>query len=292
MPGATRWPVVDARDPDGGVLVLVATPIGNLGDLTPRAVDALASADVIAAEDTRRTRALLSHAGIEARDRLVAVHEHNEAAQAETIIDEVGSGRRVAYVTDAGMPTVSDPGTRLVGACARAGLRVEVIPGPSSVSAALAVSGLPADRYVFEGFLPRKGPDRRRRIDALGREERTAVIFESPARLSATLSELAEALGSDREVAIARELTKVHEEVWRGTLGECAEGAPVTERGEVVVVVAPSPTPGPVSESDVERALRRELDRGASARDAASAVAEMLGVPKRQAYELANRLKQ
>lgn len=276
---------------DAGALVLVATPIGNLGDLTPRAVDALTSADVIAAEDTRRTRALLSHAGIEAGDRLLAVHEHNEAARAETIVDEVGSGRRVAYVTDAGMPTVSDPGARLVEACARAGLRVEVVPGPSSVSAALAVSGFPADRYVFEGFLPRKGAERRRRIDALVREERTAVIFEAPARLSATLTELAGALGGGREVAIARELTKVHEEVWRGTLGDCSSGAPVTERGEVVVVVGPSPDPEPASEAEVERALRLELDRGASARDAAATVAEMFGVSKRRAYELANRLK-
>lgn len=284
--------MADARGADDvGALVLVATPIGNLGDLTPRAVDALSSADVIAAEDTRRTRALLSHAGIEAGDRLVAVHEHNEAARADTIVDEIGRGRRVAYVTDAGMPAISDPGARLVEACARAGLRVEVVPGPSSVSAALAVSGLPADRYVFEGFLPRKGPERRSRIDALVREERTAVIFESPARLSATLTELADALGGERQVAIARELTKVHEEVWRGTLGECAEGAPVTERGEVVVVVGPSPGPPPASEADVERALRSELDRGASARDAAATVAEMLGVSKRQAYELANRFK-
>lgn len=279
------------RGGDAGVLVVVATPIGNLGDLTPRAIEALASADLVAAEDTRRTRALLSHAGIEAGDRLVAVHEHNEAARAETIVDEVGSGRRVAYVTDAGMPTISDPGTRLVEACTRAGLRVEVIPGPSSVSAALAVSGLPADRYVFEGFLPRKGPDRRRRVAALAREERTAVIFESPARLAATLAELAETLGREREVAIARELTKVHEEVWRGTLGECAGGAPVTERGEMVVVVGSSSALEPASEADVERALHREFDRGASARDAAAAVAEMLGVPKREVYELANRLK-
>ena len=167
--------------------MLVATPIGNLGDLSPRAVEVLRDADVIAAEDTRRTRALLTHAGVPAAGRLRAIHAHNERAGAQTVVDVVSSGKRVAYVTDAGMPGVSDPGERLVRACLDAGLAVEVVPGPSAVLTALVLSGFPTDRFVFEGFLPRRGPARRERIAALVGERRTTVVFEAPSRVLATL---------------------------------------------------------------------------------------------------------
>ena len=180
------------RAPDGspGRLVLVATPIGNLGDLSPRAVQTLATADVVAAEDTRRTRALLTHAGVPAAGRLRAVHEHNEQESAAWVVDMVQEGSDVAYVTDAGMPGISDPGARLVRACLDAGLPVDVVPGPSAVLTALVLSGFPTDRFVFEGFLPRRGLDRRERIAALVPETRTVVLYESPKRVHATLTQL------------------------------------------------------------------------------------------------------
>lgn len=275
-----------------GALVLVATPIGNLGDLSPRAVAELRGADVIAAEDTRRARKLLSHAGVSAARRLVAVHEHNEAQMAVRLVAEVRKGRRVAYVTDAGMPGISDPGERLVRACAAAGLAVEVVPGPSAVLTALVLSGFPAERFAFEGFLPRKGKERAARLEAISREERTAVLFESAPRLAATLSDLAAGLGPDRAVAIARELTKLHEEVWRGTLGDCAAALPVEPRGEVVIVLGPAPPAGAVEDATLVGALEDELRGGASARDAAAAVARDFGVSKRRAYDLAVRTRE
>lgn len=274
-------------------LVLVATPIGNLGDLSPRAVEALREADVVAAEDTRRARKLLSHAGVPAGRRLIAVHEHNEAARAAEVAARVGRGERVAYVTDAGMPGISDPGERLVRACLEAGLPVEVVPGPNAALAALAVSGLPAERFVFEGFLPRKGRTRRLRLAALASEERTVVLYESPHRVLATLADLEAALGPDRPVAVARELTKVHEEVWRGRLGEAARA--VSERGprgEYVVVVGPADTAGEgVEEETLRAALSRALSGGASVREAARSVADELGVPRRRAYEVATEVR-
>lgn len=275
-----------------GALVLVATPIGNLGDLSPRAVDELGRADVVAAEDTRRTRKLLSHAGIPARRRLVAVHEHNEAQMAAQVVEHVRRGRRVAYVTDAGTPGISDPGARLVRACLTAGLPVEVVPGPSAVLAALVLSGLPTDRFVFEGFLPRKGRERARRIGALVAEDRTVVVFESAPRLAATLADLAAALGPERPVAIARELTKLHEEVWRGTLGDCADGPPLEIRGEVVIVIGSRNDRRTVDDAAVMDAIAEELAGGSSARDAAAAVAAALEVPKRRAYDLAVRMRE
>ncbi|HWW43718.1 MAG TPA: 16S rRNA (cytidine(1402)-2'-O)-methyltransferase, partial [Acidimicrobiia bacterium] len=196
-----------------GRLVVVGTPIGNLGDVTPRAVEALRDADLIAAEDTRRTRALLTHVGVPGRGRLVAVHEHNERAKAAELVDEIRRGRTVAFVTDAGMPGVADPGHRLVRACADADLPVEVVPGPSAVLAALAVSGLPSDRFCFEGFPPRKAGERARRLAGLAAEPRTMVFFESPRRAAATLEELARALGPGRRAVACRELTKTYEEI-------------------------------------------------------------------------------
>ncbi|HKF91506.1 MAG TPA: 16S rRNA (cytidine(1402)-2'-O)-methyltransferase [Acidimicrobiia bacterium] len=275
-----------------GSLVLVGTPIGNLGDLSPRAVEELRTADVIAAEDTRRTRALLTHAGIPAGRRLRAVHARNEAAAADRIVGEIRGGDRVAVVTDAGMPGISDPGAQLVRACLDAGLPVEAVPGPSAALTAVVLSGLPSDRFVFEGFLPRKGRARAERIAALADEPRTTVLFEAPGRVRATLADLAAACGSHRPVAVARELTKVFEDVWRGTLAEAARHTERTEpRGEHVVVVGPAPERAPPGEAEIEAAVRAALADGRSARDAASDVADALGVPRRRAYAAATRLK-
>jgi 16S rRNA (cytidine1402-2'-O)-methyltransferase len=211
-----------------GHLVLVATPIGNLGDLPPRAVEVLAAADVVACEDTRRTGRLLAAAGVRAR-ALVAVHDHNEASQVGTVLGRLRAGEVVAVVTDAGTPGISDPGERLVRAATQAGFEVRVVPGPSAAISALVASGLPTGRFVFEGFLPRKGSGRSERLAALAVEQRTLVLYEAPHRLGRTLADLAAALGGDRRTAIARELTKLHEEVWRGTLDEAVARAELVE---------------------------------------------------------------
>jgi len=273
-----------------GRLVLVGTPIGNLGDLAPRAVAALRDATVIAAEDTRRTRALLSHAGVRAGGRLRSVHAHNERDRAAELVDAIRGGATVAYVTDAGMPGISDPGEQLVYACVEAGLAIEVVPGPSAALTALVVSGLPTDRFVFEGFLPRKGRARTERLAAIASEHRTVVCFEAPARIAATVADLAEACGPDRAVVIARELTKLHEEVWRGRLGEAATRLQAVEpRGEYVLVLAPAP-PAVVAEIDddtLAAALDDAMEGGASARDAAATVASRFGVARRRAYDMA-----
>ena len=270
--------------------MVVATPIGNLGDLSPRAVEALATADVIACEDTRHTRKLLTHAGVTGRT-LVAVHDHNEAAAARQLLERLDRGERVALVTDAGMPGIADPGERLVAAVAAAGLPVEVVPGPSAVVAALVVSGLPTSRFSFEGFLPRKGAERAERLAAVAAERRTTVLYEAPHRLRAAVADLARACGPARRVALVRELTKVHEEVWRGTLGGAVAHVEEREpRGEYVVVVDGAPPPAPADASDVERALAERLAAGDDKRSAIAAVATALPVPKRQVYDAALRL--
>jgi 16S rRNA (cytidine1402-2'-O)-methyltransferase len=275
-----------------GALVLVATPIGNLGDLSPRAVEVLRTADVIAAEDTRRTRALLTHAGVPAAGRVRSVHAHNEREGARAVVDAVAAGKRVAYVTDAGMPGISDPGERLVRACVDAGLPVEVVPGPSAVLTALVLSGFDAARFVFEGFLPRRGPSRRERVAALASERRTTVLFEAPNRVLATLSDLLAACGPLREVAIARELTKIHEEVWRGELSDAVARAASTEaRGEQVIVLAPAPEPPAASDAEIEAHVQAALAEGLSSRDASARVARDLGVPRRRVYDAATRLR-
>jgi len=271
-----------------GALVLVATPIGNLGDLSPRAVEALRTADVIAAEDTRRTRALLTHAGVPGGARLVAVHEHNERSRAAELVERIRVGDRVVFVTDAGMPGISDPGERLVRVCVEAGLAVEVVPGPSAVLAALVVSGLPTARFVMEGFLPRAGRERAERIAAVAAEERTTVLFEAPNRIAATLVDLIEACGEHRRVVIARELTKKFEEVWRGTLSEAvAHVEAVAPRGEHVLVLDGAPPASAPDDDAIRVAVEGLLGDGVSARDAASEVAAALGVPKRRAYAIA-----
>lgn len=275
-----------------GRLVLVATPIGNLGDLSPRAVEALRDADLVCCEDTRRTRVLLSASGITGR-RLLAVHQHNERARAELVVERLRAGACVAVVTDAGTPGLSDPGALLVRAAVRAGHAVTVVPGPDAASAALVVSGLPADRWCFEGFLPRRGRHRHERLQTIAREERTTVLFEAPGRLVGTLVDLAGVCGGGREVAVVRELTKQHEEIWRGSLAAAttvfAERQQAgTLRGEVVVVVGPAPAGDGAPDAEaVAVVVARYRAAGSSARDAAAAAAAELGVPRRVAYEAA-----
>jgi len=280
-----------------GQLILVATPIGNLGDLSPRAREALAAADLVCCEDTRRTRALLSAMGIAAGgahgDRLLSLHEHNEGWRVERVLTCLAGGGTVVVVSDAGTPGISDPGALLVSRAIEAGELVSVVPGPTSVVAALVVSGLPVDRFCVEGFLPRKGGERRDRIAAVMADQRTSVVLEAPGRVAATLGELA-AVDPARRVAVARELTKVHEEVWRGTMGEAAAVFDERQiRGEVVLVVAGAPAAGPVSDEAIEEAVRRELGAGSGhgPRQIADIVAGELGVPRRKVYEAALRLR-
>jgi 16S rRNA (cytidine1402-2'-O)-methyltransferase len=270
-----------------GALALVATPIGNLGDLSPRAIAALRDADEIWCEDTRRTKTLLTHAGIVGA-RVRSVHEHNEAGAADELIALVRDGRTIAYVSDAGTPGISDPGARLVAACAAADLVVTIVPGPSAVIAAIAISGLPANRFTFEGFLERKGPRRREALERIARSDVTSVVYESPARLGATIAELALVCGADRPAAVVRELTKVHETVVRGTLAALVG---VDVRGECVIVVGPALPAATASDAELDTALRSEFAAGSSARDAAAATAAMLGVPRRRAYERALALR-
>ena len=278
-----------SADQTRGLLLLVATPIGNVGDLAPRAAAALADADVVACEDTRHTGQLLARLGIKAK-RLLAVHEHNEANMAASLVERVRAGEVVALVSDAGMPGVSDPGERIVQAMADAGLPVSIIPGASAGVAALVISGMPADRWVFEGFLPRKGAQRSRRLQAVAAETRTTVLYEAPHRVSATLRDLRHACGEDRPVAIVRELTKLHEEVWRGTLGGACDrlGEP---RGEHVLVLAGAVTAEPASDEEIAGALALELDGGADNRIAVAEVSVALAVPKRRVYEIAVDLR-
>ena len=278
----------------GGRLSVVGTPIGNLSDLSPRAADVLAAADAVICEDTRRTGRLLAHLGARSGDRpdrpaLVVANEHTEVPRLGEILDRLGSGQHLALVTDAGMPTISDPGRHIVALAAEHGFPIEVVPGPSAVSAALALSGLAAGRYVFEGFLPRKGRARTDRLRALGDEERAIVVYEAPHRVRATLADLASVCGGDRPVAVARELTKLHEEVLRTTLAEAGRHFERTEpRGEFVLVVAGRPAAdGPVSDDDLLAALRRSLESGLTKRDAVAEVARHTGQPRRRVYELA-----
>ena len=271
-------------------LVLVGTPIGNLGDLSPRAVEALRAADAICCEDTRRTGRLLQHAGVERRP-LVVVNDHTEAAAVAGVLGRLARGERVAVVTDAGMPGIADPGERLVQAALRAGHAVEVVPGPSAAVAAVVASGLPTSRWVFEGFLPRRGAARTERLAEVAAERRTVVLYEAPHRTARTLADLASACGGERGVAIGRELTKLHEETFRGTLSEAVRWAGEhPPRGELVVVVEGAPAPGPVDDGALDAAVATHLAAGSSARDAATAAADELGVPKRRAYEAAVRL--
>jgi 16S rRNA (cytidine1402-2'-O)-methyltransferase len=274
----------------GAALVLVATPIGNLSELSPRAVEALAAADLIACEDTRRTGRLLEHAGI-AKPKLLVVNDHTESAATRRVLAELDAGRTVAVVTDAGMPGISDPGERLVRAAVSVGHRVSVVAGPSAAIAALVVSGLSTGRFVFEGFLPRKGSGRTGRLASLATEQRTILLYEAPHRVVATIADLAAALGDQRRVVMVRELTKLHEEVWRGSLGDArAHVSEVTPRGEYVLVVEGAPEPSQATAEDVEAALRAHLSAGADRKTAVADVARELGVAKRVVYDASLRL--
>ncbi|UDY37721.1 16S rRNA (cytidine(1402)-2'-O)-methyltransferase [Dermatobacter hominis] len=273
-----------------GRIVVVGTPIGNLGDLSPRAVAALEAADVVACEDTRRTGRLLAHAGVDRRT-LVRLDDHTEEQASAGLVELARSGGVVAVVSDAGLPGLSDPGAVLVAAAVDAGVAVEVVPGPFAGAVAAVGSGLldGSGRFVFEGFLPRKGAARRERIAALAPERRPVVLYEAPHRLATTLVDLADALGGDRRVALCRELTKLHEETWRGTLADAVARADEVEpRGEFVVVLDGAPAPAEADDDALRAALDAELAGGASRRDAAAAVADRFGVAPNRVKRLLN----
>jgi 16S rRNA (cytidine1402-2'-O)-methyltransferase len=267
-------------------LLLAGVPIGQPGDASPRLRDALATAQVVAAEDTRRLHRLCSDLGVQPTGRIVSYFEGNEAQRAPQLLTALRAGELVLLVTDAGMPSVSDPGFRLVAAAAAQDLPVSCLPGPSAVTTALAVSGLPSDRFCFEGFLPRKGGERRRRLEALVAERRTAVFFEAPHRLGDCLADMAAVLGAGRRAVVCRELTKTYEEVRRGSLSELAERFSGQVRGEVTVVVEGAPdllvesTP-----EELSRLVGVREDSGEPRKEAIAGVARELGVPRRDVYD-------
>lgn len=267
------------------MLLLAATPIGNLGDASLRLRETLTEAKVIAAEDTRHTIQLMRLLGIENRPELIALHDHNEHERASALVDRAAV-EDIVLVSDAGMPTVSDPGFRVVQLAAERGVEVTVIPGPSAVVTALAVAGLPTDRFAFEGFLPRKAGERSRALRELATERRTLVFFEAPARLAASLSDLAAAFGEDRPAAVCRELTKMHEEVRRGTLGELVLWANEGVRGEIVLVVGGAPETA-VSAQDALSEVQRLVEAGERLKDATRAVSEATGLSSRELYAAA-----
>jgi 16S rRNA (cytidine1402-2'-O)-methyltransferase len=269
-------------------LYLVSTPIGNLSDMTRRAVDVIRAADVVFAEDTRRTSILLRHYGVDAR--LISAHEHNEAARAELVVELLREGKKVAMVSDAGTPLLSDPGARVVRSALEAGYDVVPIPGPSALLAALVASGLPADRFTFYGFLPRKGGARDDLLQAIAKSTYTAVVYESPQRLVALLEDFIGAAGPLRRVAVARELTKMHEEIVRLPLGEAADAFRAREiRGEIVVVIEGAPEPAPINADDeIARMLATALlDHGVSTSAVARELHKRLDMPRNEAYDLA-----
>ena len=275
-----------------GILYLVATPIGNLEDISRRAARVLGEVSRVLAEDTRRTTVLLNHLG--ARPALVSLHEHNEAERTEDALGWLDAGEELALVSDAGTPLVSDPGARLVRAAAEAGHKVVPLPGPSAVLAALVASGLPSERFAFLGFPPRRGAERAQLLERVAASEETVVLFESPERLGALLADLVSACGEERPAAVGRELTKVHEEVVRGTLAEALryyeEHPP---RGEVTVVVEGAPEAGPADAADraAARTLAQALvDEGLRPSHAAREVARRLGLPRNLAYEIVQNL--
>jgi 16S rRNA (cytidine1402-2'-O)-methyltransferase len=272
------------RAPSTGRVVLAATPLGNPGDASPRLREALAGAPIIAAEDTRRLRRLCADLDVRPSGRVVSFFEANEAVRVPLLLDSLRAGDDVLVVTDAGMPSVSDPGYRLVAAAISAGFEVTVLPGPSAVLAALALSGLPVDRFCFEGFLPRKAGDRRRVLAGLAGEARTLVFFEAPHRLAASLADLGAAFGADRAAAVCRELTKTYEECKRGRLAELAQWAAAGEvRGEITVVVAGSQPVAPFAGDLAARVTEREV-AGGSRKDAIAAIALEAGIPKKEVY--------
>ncbi|CAN5377010.1 16S rRNA (cytidine(1402)-2'-O)-methyltransferase [soil metagenome] len=280
-------------DPSAGQLVLVTTPIGNLADLSPRAARTLAEADLVACEDTRRTGRLLAHIGADVP--LMAVHDHNEAHRAQAICDRVAAGQTVALASDAGTPGISDPGYDVVALAVSRGLPVTAVPGPTAMVHALVISGLPTDRFAFEGFLPRKAGPRRARLEAIAKDDRTLVFYVAPHRAAEDLAAMAAAFGSDRPAAVSRELTKRFEEVRRGTLQELADEAGVAApRGEVTVVVGGA-SPEAVSAEDlwsdqrIQDEVQALIEAGDSRRDAIRMVVDRTGLPKRRVYDVATQ---
>ena len=276
-----------------GVLVLAGTPIGELRDAPPRLAAELEGADVVAAEDTRRLRRLVAGLGIRPRGEVVSYHEHNEAIRTADLVERLRGGARVVLVTDAGMPSVSDPGYRLVSEAAGAGVRVTAVPGPSAVLTALAVSGLPVDRFCFEGFPPRKAGERARMLAGLAAEARTMVFFEAPHRLGVTLSAMSLAFGAARPAAVCRELTKTYEEVRRGPLAELAAWAEAGEvLGEITVVVAGADQGSAavsVSAEDALAMVRARVAEGVRTKDACREVSALTGRSARTLYDAAVR---
>ena len=271
----------------GGLLVLAGTPIGDPQDAPARLARELAAADVVAAEDTRRLRRLCAALGVEPGGRVVSYFEANEATRTEELVGGLLAGDRVLLCTDAGMPSVSDPGYRLVVAAVNAGVRVTAVPGPSAVLTALAVSGLPVDRFCFEGFLPRRAGERAARLGELAGERRTCVFFEAPHRLASSLAAMADAFGADRAGAVCRELTKIYEEVRRGPLAELAAWAAEGVRGEITVVVggAPAPSVGAAAPGELAGLVAIRVEAGQPRKEAIAAVAQEMGLPKREVFD-------
>ncbi|MFH8752323.1 16S rRNA (cytidine(1402)-2'-O)-methyltransferase [Streptomyces rimosus] len=270
-----------------GTLVLAGTPIGDVADAPPRLAAELAAAEVIAAEDTRRLRRLTQALGVHTTGRIVSYFEGNEAARTPELADALEAGARVLLVTDAGMPSVSDPGYRLVAAAVERGVKVTAVPGPSAVLTALAVSGLPVDRFCFEGFLPRKGGERRSRLREVADERRTLVYFEAPHRLDDTLAAMTEAFGAGRRAAVCRELTKTYEEVRRGPLEDLAAWAADGVRGEITIVVEGAPDTGPqdLGPEELVRRVHVREEAGERRKEAIAAVAAETGLPKREVFD-------
>ncbi|MFI5591417.1 16S rRNA (cytidine(1402)-2'-O)-methyltransferase [Amycolatopsis sp. NPDC051758] len=267
-----------------GRLVLAATPLGDVRDASPRLAEALAEADVVAAEDTRRFRSLASALEVTPRGRVVSFYEDVETARLPKLLESLRAGETVVLVTDAGMPSVSDPGFRLVAACVAEDIPVTCLPGPSAVTTALALSGLPCDRFCFEGFAPRKPGERAKWLASLRDEPRTAVFFESPHRLASTLSDAASALGDERRAAVCRELTKTYEEVKRGTLASLASWAAEGVRGEITVVLSGA-EPRAVSVADLVGEVAARVASGERLKSAAAEIAEATGVSKKELYD-------
>ncbi|MBU7598493.1 16S rRNA (cytidine(1402)-2'-O)-methyltransferase [Streptomyces sp. P38-E01] len=269
-----------------GTLVLAGTPIGDLADAPPRLAQELAAADVVAAEDTRRLRRLTQALGVRTGGRVVSYFEGNEAARTPELADALVAGERVLLITDAGMPSVSDPGYRLVAAAVERGVRVTAVPGPSAVLTALALSGLPVDRFCFEGFLPRKAGERLGRLREVAEERRTLVYFEAPHRLADSLAAMAEAFGTERRAAVCRELTKTYEEVRRGPLGELVSWAEQGVRGEITVVVAGAEeSRDAVDPEELVRRVAVREEAGEHRKEAIAAVAKEAGLPKRAVFD-------
>ncbi len=274
-----------------GVLVLAATPIGRVSDAPPRLAEELAGADVVAAEDTRRLRRLTTELGVTVTGRVVSYFEGNESSRTPVLVDALLAGERVLLVTDAGMPSVSDPGYRLVAAAVERGITVTSVPGPSAVLTALAVSGLPVDRFCFEGFLPRKTGERGRALAALRDERRTMVFFEAPHRTAAALTAMAEAFGADRRAAVCRELTKTHEEVRRAGLADLATWAADGVRGEVTIVVEGHAETDdvPTDPASLAALVAEEEAAGSTRKEAILDVARRAGLPKRVVYDAVHK---